>query len=251
LVRLPDYSVTELKSSGLPLGVRRKGDSEVNYASLAPGSFVVLYTDGLTESTHDIAQGEDRLRSAVEWLDVRDAEPARSIRRSVLSEGVRDDVAILTLCVEDAPQNDCLQFWKFASNDRLSARRTQAAIMAKLVALGALDAEIRDAELVYAELIGNVVRHAPGPVDVALDTSGALPVLSVLDRGNGFAFAPHSVPDSLAESGRGLFIIRSLTVDLNATHRPGGGCHVRAVLELDAFGIRSVGLGEKNRAAAS
>ena len=110
---------------------------------------------------------------------------------------------------------------------------------------------MRDAELVYAELVGNVVRHAPGPVDVALDTSGTLPVLSILDRGRGFSFTPHAAPDTFSESGRGLFIVKALTVDLNATRRPGGGCHVRAVLELDAFGVRSVGLGEKSRAAAS
>ncbi|MGP6189980.1 MAG: SpoIIE family protein phosphatase [Vulcanimicrobiaceae bacterium] len=251
LVRRPDYSVTELRTSGMPLGVRRKGDSEVNVATLAPGSFVVLYTDGLTESTHDIAQGEQRLRSAVAFLDERDPAPARSIRRAVLHDGVRDDVAILTLYVEQRPENGSLHYWKFDSSDRLAARRTHASLTSALVALGALDAEVRDAELVFAELLGNVVRHAPGPVDVALDTSGTLPVLSILDRGKGFSFAPHAAPDTLEESGRGLFIIKSLTVDLNATRRPGGGCHVRAVLQLDAFGIRSVGLGEKSRAAAS
>jgi PAS domain S-box-containing protein len=251
LIRHPDYSVSELRTSGMPLGVRRKGDSEVNVTTLAPGSFVVMYTDGLTEATHDIAQGEQRLRAAVSWLDERDVTPARSIRRSVLHDGVRDDVAILTLYVEQSPEEASLHYWKFDSSDRLAARRTHAALAAALVEHGALDAEVRDAELVYAELLGNVVRHAPGPVDVALDTSGKLPVLSILDRGKGFAFTPHAAPDTLDESGRGLFIVRSLTVDLNATRRPGGGCHVRAVLELDAFGIRSVGLGEKTRAAAS
>jgi PAS domain S-box-containing protein len=251
LIRLPDYSVVELKSSGMPLGVRRKGDSEVNVATLAPGSFVVLYTDGLTESTHDIAQGEERLWNAVSWLDVRDAAPAASIRRAVLHDGVRDDVAILTLYVEQSPENGSLHYWKFDSSDRLAARRTEAALSSALAARGALDTEVRDAELVYAELVGNVVRHAPGPVDVALDTSGTLPVLSILDRGRGFSFTPHAAPDTFSESGRGLFIVKALTVDLNATRRPGGGCHVRAVLELDAFGVRSVGLGEKSRAAAS
>jgi len=251
LVKLPDGTLTDLHADGMPLGVRRKGDTEAALATLAPGTFVVFYTDGLIEATHDLAQGEQRLQAAVEWLDKRDPSPAKSIRRAVLRDEARDDVAILTLYVGDASRSTHLQRWTFDSSDRLAARRAQAAMINTLIAVGAVETEVRDAELINAELIGNVVRHAPGRVDVVLETSGALPVLSVLDRGPGFAFTPHAVPDTLDESGRGLFIARSLGADLNATRRPGGGCHVRVVLNLDAFGVRTRSLEHDRRAAAA
>jgi hypothetical protein len=37
-----------------------------------------------------------------------------------------------------------------------------------------------------------------------------------------------------AESGRGLFIVRSLTFEYSADLRPGGGTHARAVLSAQS-----------------
>jgi len=234
LIRRRDGTVVELSAPGLPLGVRRKGDTEPGDLVLERGSTLVLYTDGLIESTHDLIAGERRLREAVTAVDGSSpAQAAQHIASVVLADGARDDVAILTLCLGPEPDDERYRRWTFDCEDRFAAREIHQAFVASLVAAGANDEQVRDAEVVFSELLGNVVRHARGPCDVVLDASGILPVLSMLDRGRGFTRAAHLPADTFAESGRGLFIVRQLTAEFNASRRPGGGTHARAVLYVD------------------
>jgi PAS domain S-box-containing protein len=234
LVRRPDGSVTDLRAPGLPLGVRRKGDTESGDVVLDPGTLLVLYTDGLVESTRDVIAGERRLREAIVGLGHTFGErTATRLATAVLAGGARDDVAILTLEFEREAESALHRRWSFDSDDRFAAHDIHRDVVALLAKAGANDAQLTDAEVVFAELLGNVVRHARGPCDVVLDATGALPVLSVLDRGRGFTHAAYLPVDAFAESGRGLFIVRSLTTEFNATRRPGGGSHARAVITLD------------------
>ncbi len=233
-VRRPDGEIVALSAPGLPLGVRRKGDTEARGTIVPTGAFLALYTDGLVESTHDFVAGERRLREAVARVAVPSSIPAADrLAALVLPNGATDDVAILTLGFEDERDDERLRRFVFRSDDRRAARETHAAISAALVAAGATETQLSDADVIFSELIGNVVRHAPGQCEVALDASGAFPVLSVLDRGRGFTHAPHLPPDTFAESGRGLFIVRSLAAEFGATRRLDGGSHVRAVLTVN------------------
>jgi serine phosphatase RsbU (regulator of sigma subunit) len=73
-----------------------KGPSDAAIV-LSEGAMLVLYTDGLTESTRNLFEGEQRLREALARADVRDsATPAAAIRRAVFGKA-SDDVAILTV----------------------------------------------------------------------------------------------------------------------------------------------------------
>jgi PAS domain S-box-containing protein len=231
LVRGPRGEVRELAAPGLPLGLRRKGDSEAADAPLEPGSLLVLYTDGLTEASRDLVEGERRVRDALAASAVIDsATPAAALAHSVLTEGASDDVAILTLGVE-AGAPGALR-WAFDSGDAAAAAAARREFAGALSAAGARAERVDDAETVFVELLANVVRHAPGPCEVALDRSGPLPVLVVLDRGRGrgLTHVGYLRADVFAESGRGLFIVRSLALDFNAFPRPGGGTNARAVL---------------------
>jgi hypothetical protein len=89
-----------------------------------------------------------------------------------------------------------------------------------------------DAELVFCELIGNVVRHAAYTVDVEViaDHGGAHSVPHMLDRGRGFHYISRLPSDPYAENGRGLFLIAALTVDFTVAERPYGGSHARVAL---------------------
>jgi serine phosphatase RsbU (regulator of sigma subunit)/anti-sigma regulatory factor (Ser/Thr protein kinase) len=246
LLRTATGEIIALGGSGLPLGLR----SMQTYApetshtiALDDSSLIVLYTDGLIEATHDIEVGEQRVREALQSEAVWSAEnPAAAISDYVLEE-VLDDVAILTIRIESAVvtvtrpagslERDAR--WVFAVQDRKAATETREGIVRILREYGATETDTNISELVFSELLGNVVRHGTDLVEFALDVSGDAPVLHALDRGPGFTYSARLPMDALSESGRGLFIVRSLTHDLNVTRRSDGGSHARAVL---SFAIR-------------
>jgi serine phosphatase RsbU (regulator of sigma subunit)/anti-sigma regulatory factor (Ser/Thr protein kinase) len=235
LLREPDGRIRDLVAPGLPLGLRSRNGGDACSAdasvSLLPGSLLVLFTDGLTESTHDYAEGERRLFDALcdeTIAGARDA--ARAIHDRVLHDGVRDDVAILALRFVGAP--GAVERWSFDIADAGAAHVTRSAIVARLRERGAAPGDTFTAELIYGELIGNVVRYAGGAVDVRLDWHSGAPVLHVLDRGPGFAYVPGLPADIFAESGRGLYIVQHATREFTITPRPDGGSHARALLPL-------------------
>ena len=103
LVRDRAGAVRELPvDPGLPLGLRGAGGSRVDVFDLADGELIVLYTDGLIESTRDAHEGERRLHAALRAAHAGDLRPAQSIHDAVLVDGSRDDVAILAIRVGTA-----------------------------------------------------------------------------------------------------------------------------------------------------
>ena len=69
--------------------------------------------------------------------------------------------------------------WSFDCRDPSAAQEVRQALVASLASAGASDAELADAQAVFSELLGNVVRHAGGSCEVVLEIGGGLPVLSV------------------------------------------------------------------------
>jgi signal transduction histidine kinase len=88
------------------------------------------------------------------------------------------------------------------------------------------------AELIFGELIANVVRHAPGMVDVALEKRENRAVLHVIDRGSGYPLTAEERTDLLAESGRGLWLIRQLGGGLRVERVPSYGTHAVVTLPI-------------------
>jgi hypothetical protein len=217
-----------LEGAGLPLGaplvVERKTR---NLVGIPPGSLIVLYTDGLVESTRDVVEGEARLREALE-LDavLHSKSPATLIRDLVIPGGARDDVAILTLALGRETH------WSFESDDAVAAQSVRSSFVGALAREVGDQSDLGAAELIFGELIGNVVRYAPGPIDIDLEWNGLVPVLHVLDRGNGFDLRSTLPEDVMSERGRGLYIVSVLGSDLRADRLPGRGNHVRVALPV-------------------
>ncbi len=233
LLRRRDGDWTELSAAGMPLGVPSKGERVTETVAMPPDAVLVLYTDGLTEATHDVTAGEERLRAALRDPGVLAAPNlARAIHDAVLTEGASDDVAIFTVR-RDPDEDACaVERWTFDSSDAETARATRHAVLRRLAEHGLSADALGAAEIAFAELIGNVVRYAPGAAEVALDCSAAAPVLHVLDRGRGFRHLPKLPDDVLSERGRGLYIVSALADDFTVARRPHGGSHARAVLSL-------------------
>ncbi len=238
LVRFTDGTICELSAVDFPLGLRNEeGRQRGANGSIAlrDKSLLVLYTDGLIESTRDALAGEQRLRTALGTADVYDAENPAAAIRTLLPPAANDDVAILAVRIAaEADTTGSHPHWKFQADDADTAMRTRRQIGAELQRLGATVSEADDAELIFGELIGNVVRHTGGNVEAALDLSGDSPVLHVLDRGPGFTFYARLPKDTMSESGRGLYITSMLARDVSVIPRSDGdgGSHARAVLAM-------------------
>ncbi len=232
LVRQPDGEVVCLDRSSLPLGLRTREESALTDTfPVREGALFVFYTDGLTEATRDIATGERRLRDALaEPETIAAAHPAARLYDRVIDGEARDDVAILTVRVAPLAVDLDGERWTFDVRDARAAAVTRDAVVAFLRAHGVVGAELENAELVYAELVGNVVRYAPGPVEVRAEWHGDRAVLHVIDAGPGFQHMPRLPRDLYAESGRGLFLITTLTDHFHISRNPGQGSHARAVL---------------------
>jgi PAS domain S-box-containing protein len=239
-----DGTIVALPGYGLPLGLRDGAQPPTSTIVLPPSATILLYTDGLVESTRDIDEGERRLLRALRDPATTAADrPAHAIRNAVLFDGSSDDVAVFTIEIgngapdvvrngDSALRTDWSMHWAFDARQSRVARDVRELFVAYLRAKGSSDADYAAAELVFGELIGNVARHAPGLVDVEIEWRGNAPVLHVLDRGPGYE-RTEQLPPSESESGRGLYLISKLTREFTVTRLPGYGSHARAVLPIE------------------
>jgi PAS domain S-box-containing protein len=228
LLRDHKGAIAELAGSDLMLGLRLDHREHVSHAvTIEPDSMLVLYTDGLTEASRDILQGERDLRRMMTDPNVLASDdPAHAIAGPSLNR-MHDDVALLVVRFEETPQR---QRWHFDVNDKAAADEMRQGVVAALRRHGVPAADVSVAELLVSELIGNVVRHVGGVVEVAIDVLGSAAVLHVLDRGPGFHFSTRLPKNLMSESGRGLYIVAALARDFSIVPRRDGGSHARVTL---------------------
>ncbi len=240
MLRHADGLIELLSDGGLPLGLRHLTKQDGKTVAMRPGSHLVLYTDGLTEASRRPADGEDALRSLLrDGAILTASHPAQALKEAVFVAGPpTDDVAILVFGIAPPAAADAtrpanpIERWYFDTADASAAQSARRTFAAGLRARDADEESIHCAEVVFGELVGNAARYAPGRIEVAVDWSGAAPVLHVLDDGPGFHHVPALPKDVYSESGRGLFIISSLSDDFSVSRRGGRGSHARAVVAL-------------------
>jgi anti-sigma regulatory factor (Ser/Thr protein kinase) len=186
----------------------------------------------LIESTRDLEAGIAALRHAIaDDAFFCAARPAAYLQSRLLPESARDDVAIMTVkMLNDDLRARGLRRWNFTKVDSAGVQRLRREFRDALQARGANVERVEYAELVLGELVGNVARHAPGPLEVILDFSNRRPVLHVIDEGPGFERAPMLPLDLMSESGRGLYIVSQATMEFSVMRRRPHGSHARAVL---------------------
>lgn len=226
ILRLGDRLV-ELRSDGLPLGLRDQHAETAKTIALDDAQMLVLYTDGLTEATRDLSFGESRLREVAASDAVMYARNAAElICDACLPPDVQDDTAVLVLRFSDAVR------WSFDAENAAAAQEARGDFVRHLQRFCGPDADYKAAEVVFGELVGNVVRHAPGAIDIQLEWRNGSAVLHVSDRGRGILREPALPENPLSESGRGLFIVQQLTEGVFSERIAGYGNHVWAQLRL-------------------
>ncbi|MDP9016968.1 MAG: SpoIIE family protein phosphatase [Candidatus Eremiobacteraeota bacterium] len=233
-----------LPCSGLPLGIQEALES-VDHAFFAtPGSLLVLYTDGVTESDKRILEGEKRLLEAVDRVrttgdfDV----PAQTIRDLTIDKRhQQDDLAILVIRFLDphiAGGVSSIQTrpygmaWDFSSADSEAAQRARRQIVEFVRRFSSGVADLFAVETIVGELIANTVDHAPGPVHIDIDWTETAPTLSVHDRGAPFVPRQSDLPDIMSEDGRGLFLIHALGSNVTVRRHSERGKDVSVVLPV-------------------
>jgi anti-sigma regulatory factor (Ser/Thr protein kinase) len=96
--------------------------------------------------------------------------------------------------------------------------------------------DFASAELIYGELIGNVVRHAPGPIDVEVTLERERVRLVVQSGGSAITVRPALPASPLREAGRGLFIVHELGRDYTTSELPLFGNQTAVNLPLTTNG---------------
>jgi PAS domain S-box-containing protein len=222
LLLTPGGDIIPLEAHGLPLGLREHDGTPSRSCIVEPGSLMVFFTDGLVESTHDIDEGYRRLYAALRDPEILAAPNLASrIRDAVLIEGSRDDVAILC----GRYRGVTLERDRVDARNQADSTRFAARLVAELRRCGYAEDAVVNAEIVLAELIGNLVRHTPGTATFVIDGGRGHVVLHALDDGPGYRFLSRLPTDTFSERGRGLFLISSLAEAFHVTPRSFGGSH--------------------------
>lgn len=138
--------------------------------------------------------------------------------------------------------------WMLTGDDTTALPDLRTEIVQYLRRHGVADADVAGAEVVVSELVTNAIRHADGPVWVAIDWSGELPEVRVADVGPGFDLVVDAPPvGSIGD--RGLYIASQLAEKLDAHRRRAGGSIVSAVLAVPR--ARSTSIDPPRRRLAS
>jgi serine phosphatase RsbU (regulator of sigma subunit)/DNA-binding response OmpR family regulator/anti-sigma regulatory factor (Ser/Thr protein kinase) len=188
---------------GLPIGVMPDASFEERRVVLAPGTIVLLFTDGLVEDRElPIGEGLEQLRAGVtpdpdleRWIE-------GTVERMTAGRTVDDDVAALAVQVEVTPEGLFLRR-RAAATELAGIRR---AVRAALSAAGIEGEIVDDLVLAASEAGGNVVRHAyagaPGTLEVAMAVRAEGVDLVVRDEGRW--------REAAKEGRRGLEIMRAV-----------------------------------------
>lgn len=121
--------------------------------------------------------------------------------------------------------------WALYVDDARAAVDARSRFVEFLQSAGCDDDFINKAELIFGELLGNVVRHAPGPVEISVDAGDDEMILHVIDSGPPLVPVTRRLPeDVLSERGRGLFIVEQLATAVHIERESSRGNHLSVTM---------------------
>jgi anti-sigma regulatory factor (Ser/Thr protein kinase)/putative methionine-R-sulfoxide reductase with GAF domain len=184
-----------------PLGAFPYGRCPEHELSLGSGDMLFLYTDGLVERRGiPLSTGIELLATAVNGARTPEQACARAVSKLVPSEGLRDDVAIVSLQNAVVPTE--LHVTLPAEPKTLAqARRI---LRRWLIQLGADEGVVAEMTIAVSEACANAIEHAyaPSPATFELHGSAQDGEITMTVRDEGHWRAPRG-----QNRGRGLSII--------------------------------------------
>ncbi|MEU6352533.1 SpoIIE family protein phosphatase [Streptomyces sp. NPDC047072] len=208
-----------------PLGAA-KPPFETVELEVPEGSLLVLYTDGLVESAKreiDEGMGELARLLGAAHADGTAVDLERLCDRLTAGllptdQQAADDAAFLVARLHALPA-DRMASWPLADDPR-AAGQARRHVRDQLSAWD-LDDLAPTTELLVSELVGNVVRHARGPIRLRLLHTSTL-ICEVYDGSQTMPRIRRA--SETDEGGRGLQLIAALTTSWGARFTPKGKC---------------------------
>ncbi|WP_235453425.1 SpoIIE family protein phosphatase [Streptomyces olivochromogenes] len=215
----PDGTVTFLSMTpDPPLGVAAP-PFETRETLLPAESLLALYSDGLVESKdRDVTTGMNRLAELLfESVNAMPTSPADASDLDALCAGLTsallpdygelvDDAALLLVRTHPLDAENVAE-WPLPE-DPVAAGQARELVRAQLTDWDLADEDLMmTTELLVSELVGNVVRHAVGPMRLRMLRSRAL----ICEVSDASLTTPHIRHTSATdEGGRGLQLISAL-----------------------------------------
>ncbi|MEU6541518.1 SpoIIE family protein phosphatase [Streptomyces sp. NPDC047000] len=211
-----------------PLGAAEPPFETVEIA-VPEGSVLVLYTDGLVESSaRDIDTGMAELAKLLSEAGkggglasaagLEDLCQTLTARLLALSQQAPDDAALLVAALHALPPDriSALQL----HDEPQAASRARRHVRDQLAAWGLNDL-VFTTELLVSELIGNVVRHSRGPIQLRLLYGDEL-TCEVYDASQTMPRIQRAADTD--EGGRGLQLVAAMASRWGARYTPTGKC---------------------------
>ncbi|WP_406083956.1 SpoIIE family protein phosphatase [Streptomyces virginiae] len=220
ILRHPDGVAEEVAvEGGPPLGVLAEAEFPMTEVGLAPGTLLVLLTDGMVESARlPLDEGMRRVCDVVAAADPVDVGAVAD--ELVGGVGRRDDdVALLLLRYDgqgDRPRRSHWTVWRLP-DAVLHARRFTARTLRSWGVVDQLD----EALLVVSELVTNAIAHTQGEVGMDLTLSADRLRIAVNDASPRSPVKPLWVSWE-STGGRGLLIVDAVTAAWGSVPLSGG-----------------------------
>ncbi len=235
-------AVREIDAGGIPIGWPGASSGGELRETLGRSDVLMLYTDGLVESTKDILQGLDSLRrAAIKTAPYPAPYLARALVETALMDAQwQDDTLALVLRrrTPPAPSPRPLlgpfeyRFSPFEANVTL-ARHMFADWLNRVPIAGE---EAEDLLIMASELCTNAVSHGSKSVSLRAWAEEHDLLLEVEDDGGSLEWPERrygELPDETADRGRGLFLVEALADEVHNDVEPGRTvvrCRKRAVV---------------------
>jgi len=207
-----DGTVTYLTAAANPPLGAASPPIDTASVNLPDGSLLVLYTDGLVEAAdRDIDKGMAQLAQTL-GAAVRDGSAGcletvcDDLSAAFIPPCHRagDDAALLLVRTHRLP-SDSIASWALPEDPKAAGQARE--LVRRQLAAWDLPDLVMTTELVVSELVGNVIRHAKGPLRVRLLRSRTL-ICEVSDGSLTTPLIRRSAPTD--EGGRGLQLIAAL-----------------------------------------
>jgi len=203
-----------LAGGGVLLGLGTPAASGEHVITLAPGSTFLMYTDGLTEQTHDLVAGEGRLLSTLEAMSAREELDPHELHAQIIGDGPTIDDCATLMLRRDRSAAAPVERYIYSALPKF-ARLARDATRAYAERSGLTRERVFDVMVAAGEAVANAIEHGSRADDAVFVLELATVDDEMLVR---IESSGHwrSTP-SRSERGRGVQIMRACAEHVQIT----------------------------------